>query len=116
MVSRALFIVAIFAGALKAGDPDIHTIQGTIAAVYPEAAKKGDSVGSVDVVGDRRTLTLLITDMTKLEKVVGKERRPCTFADLKKGDKVEADYNPVIFPSDPPQAGAYRVVVVTQPK
>ncbi len=61
---------------------------------------------------DREKLVFLVTSETKLEKMVGNKSRPCTFGDLKKGDKVEIEHNGIFAASNPLQTGAYRVVVL----
>jgi hypothetical protein len=55
---------------------------------------------------------LLVTAKTKVEATVGKERRPCTLADLRPGDRIEAVCSPEFAASEPPQAAVRRLLVL----
>jgi hypothetical protein len=121
MVGRMFLILSILTiqGVLKAGDPDTLTVRGTVVRVTAEKAKEGEKskiLGSIEVAGDRGKITLLITDKTKLEKMVGKKRDGAAFGDFKKADRVEAEYSSIVLPTDPPQAGAFRVVLFSKAK
>jgi hypothetical protein len=117
MVARVLIVLSIFAGASAADEPEKRATRGTIVAV---AAAKGEAkarcLGSIEVDCDREKLVFLVTSKTKLEKMAGSKSRPCTFADLRKGDKVEIEHNGIFAASNPLQTGAYRVVILERIK
>jgi hypothetical protein len=117
MVAKVLIVLSIFAAASSADEREKRGSRGTIVAV---AAAKGEAkarrLGSIEVDCDREKLVFLVTTKTKLEKVAGGKSRPCTFADLKKGDKVEIEHNGVFAASNPLQTGAYRVVILERIK
>ncbi len=71
-------------------------VRGPIAdatAAKDEAQKKAGLVGWISLKQPAGPgLRVFVKDKTKLEKLVGKERRPATFTDLKKGATVELVY------------------------
>lgn len=66
----------------------------TFVVAANEDQKKTGLVGWVNLKDGDSFLRLFVKDKTKLEKMVGKDRKPATFADLKKGALVEVGYTP----------------------
>jgi hypothetical protein len=117
MLARILVVLTLLATTARADDPDTRTVRGTIVAtVAAKGEEKTRGPGSIEVDLDRGPMIFWLTSKTKLEKLIGEKSEPCTFAELKKGDRIEVEYDPVIAPSFPPQAGAYRIVLLERAK
>jgi hypothetical protein len=76
---------------------------GILASVMVEGKKENSNYDKAAVK---------ITNKTKLEKLVGKERRPATLEDLKEGVQVEAKFTGPVLQSYPVQATAAEVLIV----
>src|SRR4051812_36891840 len=71
-------------------------VRGTVATVTAAKPNSAGILGTLLVEGKKEATTshdkamVRITFKTKIEKLVGKERKAATFDDLKKGAKVQA--------------------------
>jgi len=100
---------------------DIRGMVTNMSAANEEAKKKG-ILGSVLVEGAKEKDTsydkasICVTDKTKIEKLVGKERKPAKFEDLKKGAKVQALFTGPVAESYPVQAAAKEILILEEAK
>ncbi len=94
--------------------------RGSITRLSPanDAAKQRGILGTLLVEGRRDPgvaydkASVRITTKTTIEKQVGKERKPATFADLKKGARVEMTFTGAVAESYPVQATAAAVLIL----
>src|SRR5262245_54643006 len=116
-------LAALAAGGVRyaAADPEPPgkaDVRGSVANVSAanDDAKKPGTPGTVLVEGAKEKDTqydkasVRITEKTKIEKLVGKERKPAKFEDLKKGAKVQASFTGPVAESYPVQATAKDVL------
>jgi beta-N-acetylhexosaminidase len=100
---------------------DIRGMVTNVSAANEEAKKKG-TLGSILVEGAKEKDTtfdkasIRVTDKTKIEKLVGKERKPAKFDDLKKGAKVQALFTGPVAESYPVQAMAKEILILEEAK
>src|SRR4051794_41029425 len=103
-----------------AAQPAKTDMRGTITKSNPasEELKKKGTLGTILVEGPKALnpnsdkASIRITDKTKLEKLVGKDRQAATFEDLKVGVKVQATFAGPIAESYPVQGTAGAVLIV----
>lgn len=97
-------------------------IRGSIsflAAAKKDDQKKTGLIGWLSLKDQPGSgLRVFVKEKTKLEKMVGKERKPATFADVKKGATVELTY---VLHDGQPSAGptladARHVLILAEPK
>jgi hypothetical protein len=108
------------AGAHAQGRKD-STFRGPIVsatAAKDDAHKKAGLLGWISLKDAGPGIRVFIKEKTKLEKMVGKDRRPATFDDLKKGATVELTY---VLHDGQPSAGptladAKTVLILTDAK
>ena len=106
------------------GDADKVDIRGLITQASPakEDAQKKGLLGSIRVEGAKEKdigydkASVRVTDKTKIEKLVGKERKPARFDDLKKGCKVQALFTGPVAESYPVQATAKEILILEEAK
>lgn len=99
-------------------------IRGTATRVSlaDEAARKRGILATILVEGAKEKTTsydkasIRITDKTKLEKRVDKERKTCKPEDLKVGCKVQAIFTGPVAESYPVQATAREVLILETPR
>ncbi|MBI3824114.1 MAG: hypothetical protein HY289_15710 [Planctomycetes bacterium] len=98
---RASFVLSVLAltaalGAQPAGNVKPLTTRNAITLIVAanEEQKKAGMVGWVNLKDGDSFIRLFVKDKTKLEKMVGKDRKPATFAEFKKGTLVEAAFVP----------------------
>jgi beta-N-acetylhexosaminidase len=130
MIARARFVAGLCAavlvvagvGRVAAEDPgkDKVDVRGTVSrvAASDDEAKKAGRLGSILVEGVKDATTaydkasVKVTDKTKIEKLVGKERKAAKFEDLKKGSKVQALFTGPVAESYPVQATAKEILIL----
>lgn len=122
MVGLAVVVFVTAAKTYGQGTGKDLMIRGSIAdvaAAKTDEQKKGGLVGWIYLKEQTGPgLRIFVKDKTKLEQIVGKERKAATFADLKKGDTVEITY---VLHDGQPSAGptladAKQVVILANAK
>jgi beta-N-acetylhexosaminidase len=97
-------------------------IRGTVTMVTPasEEAKRKGTLATLLVEGTKDKTTsydkaaVRITTQTKVEKLVGKDRKPAKVEELKKGCKVQALFTGPVAESYPVQATAQEILIVEE--
>jgi hypothetical protein len=110
----ASVVVAFLALATVQADEDGITIKAKVGGV--SEVKAGAGVGSIEVVGAKGPIILIVTPKTKLEKLTGGERRSAALAEFKPGDTIEVIHSREVLASCPPQTEAYRVTILPKSK
>ena len=120
--AAVLFAAIVSLVVVHAGDDGKADCRGTIMKVT-DLKKKAGVLGTILVDGrpneknvEYNVAVVKITDKTKIEKLVGKERKPAKFEDLKKGAKVQARFTGPVAESYPVQAAAKEVLILDEGK
>ncbi len=112
-----LGVVLAGAAAADAPKPDIT---GTITRLDPanEQARKNDILGTLlveagnDQAAHYPKVIVHVSGKTKIEKPASGGPKAATFAELKKGGKVQVTFTGPIAKSEPPQATAASILIV----
>jgi len=111
-----------FIGGAGAQDGVKADIRGQIAKLTPTKDAKV-LLGTLLVEGDiEKGITgydkawVKITPKTKIEKLVGKDRKPATFDDLKVGARVQVNFTGPVAESYPVQASAGDILILEAAK
>lgn len=114
-------VIGLVPAAAQDNKADVRGMVTNVSAANEEAKKKG-ILGSILVEGAKEKDTsydkasIRVTDKTKIEKLVGKERKPAKFDDLKKGAKVQALFTGPVAESYPVQAAAKEILILEEAK
>jgi hypothetical protein len=120
-LAAAVGLVLLLGAAGAADEPAKVDVRGKATKVAA-AGKDGDLLGTLLIEGEKEKTTsydkasVKVTKQTRIEKMVGKERKPATFEDLKQGAKVEANFTGPVAESYPVQATAKDILIIEAPK
>jgi hypothetical protein len=131
MATRSRYLTAtlliFLAWQTSPGDEDKSKkadIRGSVTQITPadDGAKQRGVVGILRVEGVKEETTkydkavISIMAKTTITKMVGKKKQVCTFADIKKGAKVQADFTGPVDDSYPVGAIAQTLLILEDPK
>ena len=118
IVAGAVSVISFFTVAYAFSTSQVG-VRGTISQVSRVEGRKG-VLGRVLIEGAKETDTevdkasVTVTDETRLSIEQGGKRETAAFADIKKGQKVEARFDGPVLKSYPVQATASEIVILGQ--
>jgi hypothetical protein len=118
----AVMLIGVAFAADEPAKVDVRGKATKVIAAPKEAAAANGLLGSVLIEGEKEKTTnvdkalVKVTVGTKIEKLVGGERKPAKFEDLKAGAKAEATFAGPVAQSYPVQATAKSLTILDEEK
>ena len=117
MPLQMVLVVTMIVAVARADDPDTMVVSGTITAIeLAQPEDRGRVVGYVEIERAKGSLILIVSVKSVVEMKMDSNRRPCTFGELRTGDRVQAVCGRIVLASSPGQVGVQRLVIVPAPK